>query len=448
MLFLSKFSVLKVLSVGAVISSLVLSPYSIKTNFTSAEESVVEKPLKKISFVTSNGKSKEVIEKIKVKKDETLGGLKKNIDRKAITVESLDFKNKSKKEITYLDDSTDIAANIKDVKNDKQLQQYLQQSIQNGKKVFIYGGLSSKEYKKFLKLDELKVKDKNNKGHFEFGATLEEDTEKGPLKEEAVDYSEQTSIIGYTLDENDTNQYLELNVTSYDENGEVRETSESAYLQEILSYESELIDETQPQEESDTQFSFLEKTSANAANREVQDKYGFRTSVYDSRDSLIGRVDTDYRLLKESSDSSSTYDYFTLRPITQITHYNGALSKKLYENIDITYSDDQLKNWSPKGDTDSVSYNVSMSYPFAISFGVSWNDGTKVDDQSSLGYDYARWVVTDASLNGETFEGAAGWASTGTLASATLTTIGTFYIGPSNQYPVTGKKNISIRYDY
>ncbi|MHC9161595.1 hypothetical protein [Exiguobacterium profundum] len=445
---MSKFSALKVLSVGAVISSLVLSPYSIKTNFTSAEESVVEKPLKKISFVTSNGKSEDMIEKIKVKKDETLVGLKKNIDRKAITVESLDYKTKSKKEITYLDDSTDIAVNIKDVKNDKQLQQYLQQSIQYGKKVFIYGGLTSKEYKKILKLDELKVKDKNGKGSFNFGETHVANDEKGALSEDVINSNEETSVIGYTLDENEDVQYFEINITSYDENGQLRENDEEVYIQEILSHESEMADAIKSEELSDVKVSFLQKNSAAAANIEVMDKYGFVTSVYDSRNYLIGRLDTDFRLLKESKDTSSTYDYFTLQPITQINHYNGALSKRLYQNIAMRYDADELKNWTPKGDTSGSDFSLGMSFPFSISFSMSFKDAASIDDQSSLAYDYARWVVTDGSLGGETFEGAAGWASIGTYSSSILTTEGTFYIGSSNQYPVKGSKVINVDYNY
>lgn len=473
-----KSNIFKILGVSIVTSSLVFAPYSIKTNFTNAEEKVVAKPVKEISFVSNKKTIGNVVEKLKVKKDDSLGGLKKNLKEKSIKVQSLKISESDKMKtltnsIKNTNVATDIVAKVEEVESDKKLRNYLRQKVKEGNKVILYGNVTYDDYKKLLKIDSLKVKDKNKKGYYTFGeateenkgkvnkfstsknnqSLLEDGSDKGPLKDGVIDPSETTSIIGYSLDESKDNQYIDINIMSYDEKGNLRENDEEVYIQEILNYESELTDKIQDEVEGEVteatkiSNSFFRKNITDASRKMVDSDYGIKGTVYGEVNQVVGRMTTDFKFFKHS-DSNSKYDYFTLRPLTQLTHHNGALAQKLVTTLEPKYAGDQLDNWSPKGDTKGSDFDLSMGFPFSISVGMSFKDSVTIDDQSSIAYDYARWKVTDGSLDGEVFEGMAGFATTEKPVIVFLQNLATFYIGPSNQYPANGFTSTQARYSY
>jgi hypothetical protein len=115
-------------------------------------------------------------------------------------------------------------------------------------------------------------------------------------------------------------------------------------------------------------------------------------------------------------------------------------------DIEIPYDSDHLQKWSPEGESSKATYTVPLAAPFLLSWEMTWSDDVAIDDQSSLAYDYGRWVGTDGDLNQQLFKPGAGWASTGTLASATIRNFGKFYT--DNNYSVEAKNTISISYNY
>lgn len=446
----------KIVLVSVLITTLLFTPYSlnINSNTSNAETTDELKPQKKVTIISGSKDIQKVMENIKTKKnDESLKKARKNISENKLNVNSINPAN-SKTQTTALTsaqksaDSTTLAVNIKDLRNNENLQKQLHLALEKGKYIYIYGETKRMEAKNLLKLEEFKVPLTVN------GKTIEKkivsDKEitkiKGTKKKTNREFNEKDtiSIIGYTLKNDSIYPYTEINVSSYDNKGKKRKNTEESYIQEIIDHQSKIVD-TMKRENEIEATSFISKNKASADI--VKAKYGYTASVYDSRDLKAGTVTTDYKLIK-SSDSDATYDFFSLKPTSQMTEYNGSASREIKVDIDIPYDPDHLDDWSPYNNESGPSQNLQLVAPFALTWSMTWDDSVDIEDLSSRSLDYARWKVKDGDLNGQDFRPGAGWASAGTAAVSDLRVWGTFYVGSSNQYPVNTYQKIHVAYDY
>lgn len=348
-----------------------------------------------------------------------------------------------------LNEADALAFNVKNVKNDKQLQSFLHEALQNGKYIYIYGETKRMEFKDLLNLETIKVPLNVNgeKVYADFSSKAEEIKEKGPRKSKdtGLNVKDTISIIGYTINKNSPLQYSQININSYDSKGKKRENTIEVYMQEIINQQSKIIDINKKET---GQTSLIKKDYALAGSSRVDSNYGFTGAVYSPNDQLWGRIETDYILYKANSDGSSNYDFFSVKPMTQIVEFNGAQSRELKTDIDIPYDVDHLEDWSPYNDETGRTFSIQLVYPFSISWGMTWDDKVDINDISSRYYDYARWIVTDGDLNRQDFRPGAGWASSGTFAVADVRNWGRFAVGPSHQYPVEAYNHVHITYDY
>ncbi|MFA1712320.1 hypothetical protein ACDX66_11440 [Peribacillus frigoritolerans] len=363
--------------------------------------------------------------------------------------------------------SNSIAADAAVVEGNKLYKDFLKAEIEGGKRVFLYGDVQSEDYKEILDLDKLSVKENN--GQLEFGLSEEElnkkaiengkevvdvkpsdyeGNEKGSL--DAADSEYTSHVIGYTIDKNQELQYVDVSINNFDENGNSIPNTNEMLLQEVLNTQSEIIDmENEINQEKNTTdaSTFITNNKVQAESVRVKNKYdivekGYRLGI------LVARMDTDWHLYKQNSEKSKKYDYFTLKPVTQVTSYKGIWARSIYTDIDIPADTDHLDDWGPMGDRGAPAVNLTLGYPFSVGISMNFGENLQIDDRSSLAYDYARWQINDGAtdlnrnISGKTFNPAAGWASTGTYARAGLTVIGKF----DNYITLTTKSDVS--YDY
>lgn len=335
------------------------------------------------------------------------------------------------------------------VRTDANLRSTLQGALLRGKRVYLYGSLTISEYKELPNLDEIKLESESGEGYLTFGEEpAEVATEKGAIKPGATLEEEASSFIGFTLDQSEMTQFVDAGIISVDEVGQPRENDEEAYIEAIMEEQSTQI--VLLGHDVEGPYSFISTNKALAYNKEVAKKYGTYCLVKDSLGRKIGRIDMDWRLLKETNDGSAKYDNFTLTPTTQANAYNGALAKKIYTNLDLPYDDDdELREWSPTSDTYKASYDVTLGFPYTINVAMKFFDHMNVNNRSSMAYDYGRWDVTDPDLDDEVvFKSTIGFASVGKQAYATYDGIVTVYVGPSNQYPVKVTRKTVINFKY
>ncbi|PCD06608.1 hypothetical protein CMV16_18340 [Peribacillus simplex] len=445
----------KLIMSGLLITTLVSTPYSINLipeTSSATENKISGQPSNTITFVTSDKDAPKILKHIKeTKKDNSLVDIRSKIKDKQLKVntknisETIDYDNDKQ-----LRESNELAFSIKDVKKEEKLQKYLNKALKSGKRIYLYGELTADDFKSALGLEKMEITE--NISGKEMKAIIGEDknldTIKGPKKEvnSNLEKDDSSNIIGFTLDDQAQLQYIQTNISVYDKDGkEINEISNELYLQELLFLQSELLNKSINKEEISKDSALISDNKANAASTRVIDRYGAYGSAY-LGSTLYGRIDTDWELFKQNSDSSSTYDYFTVKPKSQLTEYNGSASKYMKTDIDIPRDGDHLKTWSPYGDRNVKDYTVSISYPFNVSWEMSWNDEVKIDDQSSIGYDYARWVVTDGDLHQQVFNPGAGWASKGSYAKADIRSTGRFTWWDTEY--VTANTTIYVRYDY
>ncbi|UTI43911.1 hypothetical protein [Niallia sp. RD1] len=348
-----------------------------------------------------------------------------------------------------LDDATTIIADASEIIDNESYKEELQEELEEGKRVFIYGDIQADEYKDILDVEELSV-DAGDGGEFLFGLTTEELNEKAKEdgkqavirenkennEEEETESEFVSHVIGYTLDDSKELQYVDVTIHNFDEEGNPIPNTEESILKTTMDIQSEIMDSEQEkheevQEQEVAFFPFLKENKVAAENVRVLNKYNLNT--YAKRlGVLVAEITTDYHLYKETSDQDKIYDFFTLEPVTQIQSYKGIWSNSLFVDIDIPYDTDELDSWSPKGDQGGKSFNVGLSYPFSIAISMDFGESLTIDDQSSTKLDYARWLMKDhitelnTNISGETFTPVAGWASKGTLATVGLTVTGKF----------------------
>lgn len=443
---------------------LLFSSYSI--NFIVKAEEVPPVDEDNVVIISEDEhKVKEIVEDIT--KDKKIEAEYEDIQDKVVSNE-INIDITASEDSPKLEDSSTIIADATEIKENKSYKEELQEGLEEGKRVILYGDIKADEYKEILDVEELSVDDKDG-GEYLFGLTKEELNQKA--KEEGKDAviradkdsledtdSEYVShIIGYTLDDNKEMQYVETTVHNFDENGNPIPNTEESLIKSAMNIQTNIIDSEQEkyndaiQEQEEVAFlPFLKDNKVSAANKRVLNVYGKKALTAEAKrlGVLVGEIHTDYHLYKETDDDDKKYDFFTLKPITQIDSYKGFWAKSLSVDIDIPYDSDHLDSWSPMGDKGGKSFNVGLSYPFAISLAMDFGESLTIDDQSSLKYDYARWLLKDhiteinTNISGETFNPVAGWASTGTMATVGLTVEGKF----DNYITLKTKKTITYNY--
>lgn len=129
-----------------------------------------------------------------------------------------------------------------------------------------------------------------------------------------------------------------------------------------------------------------------------------------------GTIYGDYKLLKANNDNDSNYDYFAVTNHGDV----GSGPWRCYNylvDIDVLASVDYLEKWGPVGTSSNSTFSFSIGYPWSASFSFSTDVGKlKVNDLSNRPLDYARWEMSQYSLDNLTFDPVAAWKSKGTYA--------------------------------
>ncbi|MBC2306066.1 hypothetical protein [Listeria booriae] len=444
----------KIACVGLLASALTFNNYSIM--FDAKADTVSNSSANsQVVILTKDATVDRTIEQFEDQnKDAALTDVQEKLENKEIQVDVTD----SSKD-TVFDEDTSIFADATEVEGNSQYQKVLKQELNDGNRVFLYGDVSAEEYKDILGLDKITV-DNDSAGDLEFGSSNDEiksniaEDKNSKVKEDEFfkdTESKFTShIIGYTLDDSKELQFIDISVNNFDGDGKSIPNSESMLMQEVMSTQSEILDaenEHLADEAENNKTSMIGVKKAHATNVRVKDTYnlvakGYRLGL------LVARMDTDYHLYKQNSDGNKKYDYFTLKPVTQVHSYKGIWAGSILTDIDVPSDSDHLDTWAPMGDRGGAKMSVSLGFPFNISAGMSFSESLVLDDRSSLAYDYARWQIKDSAIelnqniSGTTFNPVAGWASTGTYATVGLKVVGSF----SNYITLTTKTKVT--YDY
>lgn len=315
-----------------------------------------------------------------------------------------------------------IMVNINKIRSDKKLQKKVRNLFKSGTKVFIYGGLTTKEYTEIVDIDKLQEKTLIN-GKEEF-------VNIGYVKNsEKETFDSQYDIIGYKL--NDSTGVNIHNIINYDDEGNEVEISDDLYMQTIFE---------QFCNDNDQQTRGIVQSSPKKS-----------TSVYAHGGYLEGTIYGQYILTKDNTESDPNFDYFIVENLGQVKngdHTNNLMN--YWVDIDIPYmNQDDLINWGPRDQTGST-IGIEISWPWGISLSFQSNTGRiVVDDISDRSLDYARWNVSPAfpnpNINNITFDPIASWMSSGTLACANIRQKAHF---ACNSGTYDGQLNLYISYDY
>ncbi|OUM84336.1 MAG: hypothetical protein BAA01_04680 [Bacillus thermozeamaize] len=207
--------------------------------------------------------------------------------------------------VVYTDESPFdvLIADVKEIRSDSHMQEYVQVQFAMGKKVFLYGGLSLEDYAELVGLDQLTLK----------------------LGDGVYD------ILGYSLS---TSSLVAVNMSV----GMLENTpSEHYYLQEILSLEK----------------SWLERNRENLNEMMVQSDMFFPRyvevigSTYTSSGLLAGRLIDHYKLNNNPDPEiiDPLYDYLLLEGSTEIKGYNGYLGYRAEFKHALPFATDELLDW-------------------------------------------------------------------------------------------------------
>lgn len=417
---------LMIVSSAAIALSILASPYSINFKVSEQETSAAQviKSKKNLAFYGSDS-STQVLNK--VEKDVKDGSLNKINQR----IKTKQIKANAKKEKDILSDDvqsyTDVAYDVKKVRNNPKLQKRLQEILQSGKKVYLYGGLTLDEYKKLLNIKEMiaDVTDpKSNKQILaQFGETEEKPRKKNSPAEKDEDVRE---VVGYTLNSKDASKVFISDITIDSPMGTVKPTEEH-FMKEVLSGVNATINKEEGNVVEEAEVGGILHTEKASAGNVTRKSSATLTASGYFGSLLLGRVYTDWTLIQDTDESEYKYDYFVVKDKSQLYSYNSARTNYLKVDHDIPGVDDQVADWAPVDDSASP-YNISIGIPWNISTSFSMGSNPKVDSQGSIAYDYGRWVVTDYSIgDGEIFYPYTGWKSTGTYANMDIRKQARFY---------------------
>ncbi|WP_299094231.1 hypothetical protein [uncultured Metabacillus sp.] len=446
-------------SIVAITIGIFISPYSIDFDLSKSKANAISevkelKSEKKLMFYGSDLSAEKLNDIKKNEKDDSLVQVKQKIKDNEIKATA---KKGSKEVITSenLQEYTDVAFDVKLVRKDLELQKHLHNLLQNGKKVYLYGGLTFEEYKQLLNIEEMtaEASDPTSKSKkmiiAEFGSDKKEKGSKKEHKNSSIEEDEEIrEVIGYTLDPNDANKVFVSDITVNTKLGKAT-PSEEHFLHEVLDgvYITTKKEKEQSESKETKVSGIFSKNSAYAGNiTRKSSPYTYSSSAY-SGSMLVGRVYTDWYLLQNTDESEYAWDYFVVKDRKQTYSYNGARTTYLYVDHDIPCDCDEIEDWSPWDDSGGASYGISIGWPWNISVSYGMASNPKIDQQGSTAYDYGRWVVTDADIgDGEIFYPHTGWKSSGTMATMDIRHKATFY---ANEYVGGGlNQHIDVSYDY
>jgi hypothetical protein len=396
---------------------IVWSPYSLNVKGANASTAGTKAEERKLDFYSAEDITPVIKSMKNDNKDDSIIKEKQFLNEGKIKVE---WKQANKENKVTNQESTDIAYSVNEVKKSPELQKALHDALIDGKKVYLYGGLTFDEYRQLLNIDEITIdasKENSKPMKVHFG----NEKQKGPKKENphslAWKDEDVHDIIGYTIKDVPQKLFVsDINVSS--KNGTLPPTTKH-YIQEILNSLVITVESTAEEEPGITSFNFLRKNAAKADSKIVKSNGTFSASAY-YNSLLLGRIYTDWYLKQSYDESDGTYDYFTVEDYTQIQGYNGGYPYYLKVDHDIPYDSDHIYDWDPDDDSDNP-YNISIGFPWSISFSFNLGGEPTVNEIGSLNYDYGRWEIKNGiggSLkNGDRFKPATSWKSYGTYAS-------------------------------
>lgn len=448
----------KVSSIVLLTTALVMSSgYSVNFNTKGAYAQSVSGSVHQEKLVFfSNGDLKETVNFVNnSNKDESLKEEKEQIKDGKLLIDSKQIKNGIVNFPDNLDGVTSLAYPVEAVKKDESIKKGLQNAIQLGKRVYLYGGVTYDEYRELLGLDEISVtltSDTGVKYNITHGGRDKAATEKGPLKKKSnkllTEKEDKYDIIGYTLDGNAKHRLFASTIAVYEEKKKSIPT-EAHYMREILDNLSYVIDQSAQETTTKSSIGFMKLNKAYAAGNNVivaTAPQRYSASAYDGG-VLAGKTITDWTLEQNKDETVSNYDFFLVKDNTQIYDYNGYWSKELLTDHDIPYDSDYIQDWGPS-DSSSSPYTIQIGFPWAVSFQFSMSSDPDVDEQGSLDLDYARWntSVVLFDMNGDVFKAWTGWKSSGTFASMDIRETANFM--SSEGLLMESSIKIDVDYDY
>jgi hypothetical protein len=409
--------------VGILTSAITLSPYSINLQSKSV---LAKSESKELLFASRNN-----LENLDFWSDNgAFDNVKQALKDKKIIIKSIHPEEKED-----VSEFNSIAYNYKDVKGDKKLQESLQTALSDGKKVFLYGGLTVEEYCELLGIENIYSKIESSDSKETIKVSFHDSKkEKKKLEEKEGSYNISDNIheiIGYTLDKDASYKVFISDINNYDDKGKIDLTDE-IYLKEILEHENKDI----------------EKSNMSLASAKIVDsEYDIIANAYYLNDK-VGSINSQWKLYKVTDESDSDYDFFYVKDTSTIETYSWSWDAERFSvKHDLPFDGDQLDDASPN-DTSSNPYSISLSFPFNISYTYTLDSEPDIDLTLNKTYDYAKWIVRDNQLESDQYdyEFVTAWASTGSYAAIDIDHTVNFYSGIDVE--ADADHSITVRYDY
>lgn len=257
----------------------------------------------------------------------------------------------------------------------KNLELFLKTALHNGKKVYLYGGLTPGKYEE-LPSQPLEVKVRSaDEGAVRSVFIKDIDQQNGG---KSLDETTIQEVIGYTLEDSDLNVFM-LNYKNMDENGNEIPVDSSIMLREIVEHEQRI-------NEPSSAAVIVKSNSGDI--RTVGGLYGQKSA----------EMITQWMLYKENSESDPDYDYFALQDIIRINKISGSTdAKKLKVTHDLIYSKDDLYAAAP-GNSSSGPYTVTFGYPWTLTWSFTYDGNPSISLSEDWSNDKATWEITPSWL--------------------------------------------------
>lgn len=332
-------------------------------------------------------------------------------------------------DISNISDEDYVVFAYNDIKANSQYIDFARAALNDGAKVYIYGEISTEEYANLLDIKGLNVKMNVNDKLDDVYIGYIEDAEK-ELEDIVYD------IIGYRLNSDDDKLSL-YNIDVTNENGEEIKPSKEVYIRTILEDFYEI---------KNNNGKIIRDVTNPGSSTGVESNARLKAIAYYNNTEKAGTVYGSYKLFKANNETDANYDYFSIVNMGDVESAGTGnwKIKKYWVDLDIPYTKDILDDWGPRGNQSNSSFSFGFSYPWGISFSFTAGNRISISDISDRTLDYARWEMSYPG-NKITFDPAAAWRSTGTLASLDIRQRGTF----SDYRKVADTElKTSIRYDY
>lgn len=273
-------------------------------------------------------------------------------------------------------DFTDIAINVDQVSSNANLMNTLKKLKKEGKKIYLFGkNVTPKQFESLVGFDNsIEVLDQ---------AMTTEEIER--RKREKLEKPRQLllpenyQVIGFNFGTGSKNPLMLSSIE-----GENPTLQSHMYLNAVLSSiarEMQKVDDIKIQESASFYFS-----------------PDYTTYFYTAGGSLVGSDNTNYELLKDTSETISDYDYITLKDLSQIKTYDTLVNELevLVVDHDVPYDVDNLIDWAPKDTVDQTLVQISL--PWGISYQFTNSGAISIDDISDRELDFGRWLINESDI--------------------------------------------------